>query len=619
MAIRQKLFIIGVMFAVSTSVRGKAPADIIPPTVLDDKLSEPRHPFAGRITAFLKARSDKIKPTGLSRDDYLSVIYRQVKVMRKHQNPAGRIIDPVEKVEKYYSTPCYAHAVAVLSAGGRCKDKGLLDSGMKAMDVAVSDMAGARAPGGHGDFYTWPVMLAYELFAKTAPPARLKSWRKALGDVDRRKLYRAGPGANNWNIVNLSGEFLRVSHGMTDDMAYVEACLAAQKKHFTAAGMYNESGNPLPYDHFPRHYLAGMLVKGYRGEHYHAFSDLLWRGAWMSLFMQSPFGQAPTGYRSSHHIWNEAQQAVTFEIYAAQYAKAKRPKEARAFKRAARLSLRSIKQWIRPDGSGYVVKNRYPIEARHGYERYSAHTCYNLLACSMLAQAWRFADDSVVEGPAPADIGGFVIPVLKPFHKIFANAAGNYVEYDTSGDHKYNPTGLLRIHLKDGHPQLGPSDGCGPYYSGKGVNLSVGPAWRSNGGKWRRLADVSKTVPKVAILQQTPGQVRFRVTYPHVVQTITIDRTGVAIEDVSGLKGIDAMRVYYPMLVFDGQNKTQVDMKGSAVTLTLDKKSVRFAVVAPKTARLQRSGGKFKHRNGIAEEIFAQVAGNRIAYRITAK
>ena len=40
-------------------------------------------------------------------------------------------------------------------------------------------------------------------------------------------------------------------------------------------------------------------------------------------------------YRSSHHIWNEAQQAVVFEIYASQYAHAGMKDQAGAFKRAA--------------------------------------------------------------------------------------------------------------------------------------------------------------------------------------------------------------------------------------------------------------------------------------------
>jgi hypothetical protein len=246
-----------------------------------------------------------------------------------------------------------------------------------------------------------------------------------------------------------------------------------------------------------------------------------------------------------------------------------------------------------------------------------------MLACSMLAQAWQFADDSVKERPAPADVGGFVIPIMKPFHKVFANASGNYVEYDTSGDHKYNPTGLIRVHLKNGHPQLGPSDGCAPYYSGKGVNLSIGPGWRSGDGKWRTLAAVSRITPKVQILDESPSRVRFRVTYdlrPAILtETISIDPNGVTVEDVITGDKIEAMRVHYPMLVFDGQNKTRIDMKGNTVKLTLAGKSVRFTILEPATARLTRAGKQLKHRNGLIEPAVAELPGNRTVYRITAQ
>jgi hypothetical protein len=604
---------------------GQDASTILPPS---PKTGDKSHPLAAKIRDFL-ARQGKFAPfksTALRRGDYLDVIARQVKAMQTYQRADGRIIDPVEKIEKYYTTPCYAHCVAALAAGGYCKDdegKKLLSSGMKAMDVAVADMAGGKAAGGHGDFFTWPVMLAFELFAKTAPAQRVEGWRKALARIDRRKLYHAGPNSANWNIVNLCGEFLRVSSGLTDDIAYVEMCLAAHTKHFTALGMYSERGNPLPYDHFPRHYLAGILQKGYRGKMYSTYCDILWKGAWTSLFMQSPTGQLPTGYRSSHHIWNEAEQAVTFEIYASTCARAGMKSQAGAFKRAARLSLGSIKRWVRPDGSGYIVKNRYPIEARHGYESYSAHTCYNMLACSMLAQAWAFADDSIPERPSPADVGGFVIGVLKPFHKVFANASGNYVEYDTSGDHVYNPTGLLRVHLKGGHPQLGPSDGCAPKYSGKGVNVSVSPAWRDGGGRWRKLADVARAAPKLEILAESPRKVRFRLTYDlppvRLAETITVDSEGVTVEDiVTGARG-DTMRVYYPMLVFDGRDRTKVKISGASVKLTLAGKSVRFTILVPKDAKLRRAGKELKHRNGLVEPIIAEFKGNRATYRISVK
>ncbi|QBG47594.1 hypothetical protein EGM51_09370 [Verrucomicrobia bacterium S94] len=360
-----------------------------------------------------------------------------------------------------------------------------------------------------------------------------------------------------------------------------------------------------------------MLEKGYDSYVYSTYRDILWRGAWTSLLMQSPFGELPAGHRSSHHIWNEAEQAVVFEIYAAAYAKAGKKAEAGAFKRAANLSLASVKSWIRPDGTGYVVKNRYPIEAKHGYERYSKHSCYNLLTCSMLAQAWQFADDSIEELPAPADVGGYVIPVLGNFRKIFANAAGNYVEYDINGDHQYNPTGLLRIHLKNGHPQLGPSDGAASFFSGEGVNLAVGPSWKKADGTWEKLADYNGRNPWVQTLEEEPGKVCFKVNYPELSQTITIDKDGVTVEDV--IKSSEGIRVSFPALVYDGKEHSVVEMVENQLSLMLEGKGVTFTVLEPQGLELKRSGVELNHRNGVVEEVYAETSGNRISYRISAK
>jgi hypothetical protein len=388
---------------VSGRTNGTAPPPscLLPPAALDaDSLDATAHPLADRINAYLRqAAPADFRPTSLTRADYLRVTEGQVRAMRAYQNGEGRIVDPVEEKEMYYATPCYVHSVAVLAASGRVADADLMESGMKALDVSVRDMARSAIPGQHGDFFTWPAMFAHELFQNMATDERKEAWARDLRAVEPRKLYRAYLSrANNWGVVNLAGEYLRHRAGFTSP-EYVEKSLAGQRSHFTELGMYHEHGDPLPYDHFPRHYLAGMLQLGYRGEQFEAYRDLLWRGAWASLFLQSPFGELPTGYRSSQHIWNEAEQCVTFELYARAHAHAGRIAEAGAFKRAARLSLASVTQWIRPDGSGYIVKNRYPIEARHGYESYSAHACYNMLACSMLAQAWQFADESIAERP----------------------------------------------------------------------------------------------------------------------------------------------------------------------------------------------------------------------------
>jgi rhamnogalacturonyl hydrolase YesR len=468
---------------------------ILPPAATVARpLQESEHPLAAQINGCLERQRKEqgFQATGLGRGDYLEVIAGQVKAVRRYQDADGRIIDPVAKREMYFATPCYAHAVAALATANHPAAGDLLESGMKALDISIASLAGNRTTGSHGDFYTWPVMFAYEIFGPLAAEERKETWRSGLAAIDITSAYRVWrqpygahehgkfykeygkEWANNWNLVHTAGEFLRARHGFTD-LAYTDFCLTMQLPHFTPYGMYDEAGSPPAYDMFSRHYAAGMLHRGYRSFAYSTYRDLMWKGAWTSLFLQSPFGELPTGHRSSHHIWNEAQQAVVFEIYANHYARAGKAAEAGAFKRAAHLALQSVKSWIRPDGTGYIVKNRYPIEARHGYETYSEHTCYNLLACSMLAQAWQFADEKVAEQPSPADLGGFVV-IPPSFHKIIANAAGNYIEYDTLGDHRYNPTGLLRVHLRDGHPQLGPSDGCAPL-SAEGTHSS--PSARS--------------------------------------------------------------------------------------------------------------------------------------------
>ena len=246
----------------------------------------------------------------------------------------------------------------------------------------------------------------------------------------------------------------------------------------------------------------------------------------------------------------------------------------------------------------------------------------------MLAQAWQFADDSIQEKPAPADVGGFVLPIVTPFHKIFANAGGTYVEYDTSGDHVYNPTGLIRVHVKGGHPQLGPSDGCAPLYSGAGVEVATGPAWQEPGGQWRSLAELSPPTPTVKILEQDPPRTRFRVNYARLsdgkgpapirlAQTILVEPSGVTVTDELTGSG-ERMRVTWPMLVSDGTEPTQVELTGNTATLRLGGRGTRFTLLEPAGVSLVRSGKPLGHRHGTVEIATAEFSGKRAVYRIEA-
>ncbi len=583
--------------------------------------------LSDKINLFLERQKSvpEIAKTGFSKDTYLKIIEGQVRAFKKFQNDSGRIIDPVTKNEMYYATPCYAHSVAVLTASGYIKDTALIESGMLAMDVITRDMARNWSATRHGDFYTWPTMFAFQLFKGFADMKRYIKWGNNITVMIPEKFYRAYLGfGGNWNVVNLAGEYYRFKNHYTS-LNYVDTCLKSQLYHFTDYGMYNEDGNPFPYDLFPRHYISGMFALGYKGAFYDRYRSIISKGAWMSLFLQSPFGELPTGYRSSQHIWNEAEQCVVFEIYAREYAKIGQMNKAGAFKRAAMLSLGCINEWIRPDGSGYIVKNKYPIEAKHGYEAYSAYSCYNMLTTSMLAQAWQFSNDAINEQAAPVDIGGYVIPIHESFHKIIASAGQSYIEYDTRGDQIYNPTGILRIHIMGSSPQLGPSDGCAGKYSGKGVSIATGPSWQDSDGSWSSLAELKPDNPIIDVLDESPGLAQFRVTYNlkdkknkqlKVIENIKTEKGKITIEDEL-IGDSSHMRLNWPMLTFNGEKYTNIQINKNTAILELEGKRIEFQIIEPENISLLRSGNQYGHRNGIVEPLVAEFKGNKATYTIS--
>lgn len=618
--------------ASADSVR-RPTADILPPGALH---SPTDHPLDAKITTFLQRQKEfaGFKDSGFTSRDYLRIIDGQVGFFRKCQDETGAIIDPVEKIEWQYSTPCYALSVALLHATGYNTDRKLLESGLLAMDHSVDDMHRYEAHA-HGEFFIQPVMLALDLFEKYAPSDRVRMWKEKIGELDPYKLYpdnlKRKTKCYNHNVVALAGEYLRAKKGIKADADFFESHLAHHVQYMTPHGMYLDAAEdpPLAYDEFTRQYLSGILLEGYVGASYRPFRDALWRGAWTALFMLSPQGEIPTGGRSAQHIWNEASAVVTHETYAAQYARKGRMEEAGAFKRAAHLATMSIIRWLKPNGTGYVVKNRFPIEAHHGYERYSAQSQYNLLACWFLAVAYLYTDDSIAEKPCPADIGGYVVPLTDQFHMVFAGAGGTHVQYNLQGDLRYNPTGLIRVHVKGSNPQLGPSDGAVQRWDSKkkeflpeGEPMCIGPAWQDADGNWRRLAALdSETSPEVEVLDETPLRASFRVTFEgpvRITETVTVDPDGVTVEDVIEGEGASAMRVYYPLLVSDGTEEAKVDLAGNSVTLALWDGKIRYRLIEPSGVELKRTGVRLNHRNGIVEGLYGDIPGFRAAYRIEA-
>ena len=116
-------YVTGAFLLAGSEVVKLVEAGLLPPKPKAEPagtLAKTQHPLYRQINAFVSNQQGVkgFKPTGLTRADYLAVIAGQVKAMRAYQDKAGRIIDPVDKVEKYYATPCYAHSVAVLAGRG---------------------------------------------------------------------------------------------------------------------------------------------------------------------------------------------------------------------------------------------------------------------------------------------------------------------------------------------------------------------------------------------------------------------------------------------------------------------------------------------------------------------
>ena len=129
-----------------------------------------------------------------------------------------------------------------------------------------------------------------------------------------------------------------------------------------------------------------MLEQGYDGPNVTDYVELNRRGAWTSLLLQSPWGELPTGARSSQHTWNEAVSCVTYEYYASLLNSQGDVSGAGVFKRAAMLSLDTLARWKRPTGEWWIVKNRFDPSLRFGYESYSFYSQYNLVPGKLLVR-----------------------------------------------------------------------------------------------------------------------------------------------------------------------------------------------------------------------------------------
>lgn len=626
------------------------------------------HPAAEALTTFFEEHRSTVAPSTSTRADYLPLIAGNVGYWKHFQDDRGAIVDPYEKLERQYSTPAFALAAATLVAYAGRAD--LLVAATRAMDWSLWCLANKQTADKHADFYIPMVMHAYRLLRNRVPPTHVAWWDEQLRSLNAETTYRSTRAAGNWNLVHVSGEWLRRKDGlvaagqMEPQRKYLERCIAAQLKSFTPAGMYVDLNAPLAYDAFPRLWLEDLLADGAYddGEHRGTLEETLTRGGLSTLLLLSPSGEWPSGGRSAHHQWNEAQIAVIGEINAVRWQRAGRADIAGAFKRAAHLARQSMNRWQRGTGEFWIVKNFADPGRRFGFMGYSFNTQYNLLAVAMLSIAYERADDSIAQTPLPSEVGSYVFDLRDSFHHVAAAAGGYYVWIDTAADPDHGSTGLQQVHragvdLSPLTDTPAPKAGMGPADEKSREAMSPGIEWKE-GDRWRSIAsfgtrrapstrattraaaadDRSVTSATLKVESRSKDRVEFNIQYvitgDHVTRDVeesyAISADGV--EGSSTLASDGSTRLVFPALVNDGARDTRVDIDRSTLAIArlgapllapaASKETTAkpggtlvWEVLSPAGLSLARVGPQIVTHNGYVQAVAAELPAGSASVR----
>ena len=595
-------------------------------------------------------------PTGLKKKDYLRLVAGNVDFWKQHQTAEGAIVDFYEKdakhpegTEKQYSTPAFALAAAELVQESGRKD--LLDPAVRAFSFALTALVNKTTANQHADFYIPMLIHAHRILKSRVPAETTKQWEDQFKSLVPEQNYRDVGGGGNWNLVNVSGEAMRrkdhlvATTQMAPQQAYLDRMLTRQQRHFTKYGMYEDANVPLAYDAFPRLWMEDMIADGaYADGSEHArVEQFLALGSFSSLLLMSPQGEWACGGRSAHHQWNEAECAVIAEINAARWKARGRDDIAGAFKRMARMGLKSMLRWQRPSGEMWIVKNFASPEKRFGFEGYSFNSQYNLLPMAMLCIAYERANESVDERPLPSEYGTYVFDLSDAFTKVCAASGGYYVLIDTTADPHYNGTGLQRIHrrgveLSPLTDSAGSERVIGALQNDAKVALTPGLQWRTEkNSPWISLADfgrfepppkakpgekqqearLQKSVKKAALkIESTDDRAAFTISYQldgsgaqPIVERYAISGDGVEASQMfgDGAKPVTSARFAFPAMINDGAKDTEVSTEGSKLRVRRNGGELTVELKQPGDAKLLLAGPRVATHNGYLQAACADV------------
>lgn len=554
-----------------------------------DAMDQP-YPFADQFRALHAAAPTRLAPdaaTGLTRDVYLDLAERIVRMAAGWVDARGAVVDPVTGEEWAQTTPRFAASAAVLLHFGRVPE--LRDTAFRAMGYACARLARPETVRQSPDFWMRELATAYWALAPLAPPELSARWKADLARVQPEKNYRSVEAddarlaqLHNWSVYAAGGELMRAALDLGGGdfrwgRAFFDRYMRAQRARAEPEGLYRDPGSPINYDITTRlqvanalYWAAGRPAAAPEPELAAFWDAWVRRGGLTTLLYISPEGFLPYGGRSAGFQFQEALVAAVCELEASRHRAEGDAALAGRFKRAARLAARAIGPWIGDEPVRHI-KNRFPPAAMHGCDTYGKYSVYALFCASVLGQAAIFADDTIAEAPTLAETGGYVAVFGPVFHKVFAAAAGHYAEIDTAADLDHDAAGLGRILLK-GVPYgllpamplaAKPKYTLAPGTSAPPVPLAVGPAWGD--GPSQTLAGWTEAPGAVTVDRESPDEVVWRVAWPHPDGTVTLhgrltaEGLSVTFERADG-KPFDFL---VPVLVHDGADDAAWTLDGT--------------------------------------------------------
>jgi len=571
---------------------------------------------------------------------------------------SGVLKDPVETIySEGYGPAISAHIFARLHAGSRGEN--FLEAAARCMDRSLDKL---RDPTDNGPFtdifiFFW-ALKTLELIERSGISADTERWRAELAELE----FEFEPSNTNGYCLMLSTALMYSMLGIRRaDMTKAGRWLGIIEGKCGPAGFVDDATRVIkpPVERYPggpgrlRHKLGKQLVRFGLGRGsstdikpiaYHTFScsvlcePLVWSvrhpseelsslfermreiaisgGVWISRFAGAD-GSLSMTERSRDQFWTAGSfaylLAATGEMDAAE---------------AIERHLHWWSRFFGEDGSCPVTPNMFPASARVGHENYSISTMYVTQGFSFFLDV----PEILASGGIKADsISDGKDDQSKP-GSTFIDADAGYAHIGSGG----SSVGIsLRRHAGGFHGGYTPAMGLfnvviggsalrpipNPCYRtwGQGMSMPVRIPGVLNYGVYdgfrafRGSTNWGPDLTKNTDIEELPGGIAMTGEFQGmtVKKTVTVQERSLTIDyEFSARKRVDGILVTVPILLFDGRNRTGLELEGPVATLRMGGESFRLSC---------EGGGPWVHNqersllstSGLSSQLYFETSDTR--------